>query len=459
VTHADSHIRVASLAGNDAALAAAALEVLDRNWMGHATSPGNLYPHQWSWDAASIAMGRAAWDQTRAETELRSLFAAQWSTGLVPHIVFTESQAYFPGPAFWQTDRSPNAPQGRPTSGILQPPIHATATWRVYQRSTARRRARAFIEEMFPRLVRWHRYLYEQRTRNGGGLVEVWHPWESGMDNSPAWDQALQRIELSPDQIPYYERIDDKLGDPSQRPTTFDYDRYTYLVDLFRNADYDDTEIRERNPFVIQPVLLNSLLIQADRDLAKIAGEVGEDPATYRAWAELTTNAFDKLWDEKRGGYVDFDVRANARVQSSTGATYAPLFAEVPDRARADRLVAKLAASRARLGSDLWGVPSVDTDQPQFNANLYWRGPVWPIHQWTAYQGAAKYGHSVEADNIRRSTLELARRSGIWEHYDPLTGQGQGDPTFAWTAGLLLDMLISTPDEDTASTEDPTVRA
>jgi hypothetical protein len=47
-----------------------------------------LYPHQWSWDSAFIAIGLAHLDVRRAALELRTLFAHQWATGKVPHIVF-----------------------------------------------------------------------------------------------------------------------------------------------------------------------------------------------------------------------------------------------------------------------------------------------------------------------------------------------------------------------------------
>ena len=85
--------------GADADLIGRARAVLEANWLGHGTSPSlQLYPHQWSWDAACIAMGYASWYQSRAEQELRSLFAGQWRNGLLPHIVFTEGASYFPGP-------------------------------------------------------------------------------------------------------------------------------------------------------------------------------------------------------------------------------------------------------------------------------------------------------------------------------------------------------------------------
>src|SRR3954453_12919682 len=109
-------------------LAARAIAVLEENWLGHATVPSpSLYPHQWSWDSACIAMGYARWNQGRAQRELRSLFAGQWANGLLPHIVFSASARYFPGPEFWQTGRSPDAPVAALTSGIVQPPVHATA--------------------------------------------------------------------------------------------------------------------------------------------------------------------------------------------------------------------------------------------------------------------------------------------------------------------------------------------
>ena len=116
--------------------------MLDANWLGSSTSPSRqLYPHQWSWDAACIAMGQAAWNQERAEDELRSLFSGQWRNGLLPHIVFGERARYFPGPDFWQTERSADAPETPQTSGIVQPPIHATAVLEIYRRGRDRDRS------------------------------------------------------------------------------------------------------------------------------------------------------------------------------------------------------------------------------------------------------------------------------------------------------------------------------
>jgi hypothetical protein len=51
--------------------------VLDDNWLGASTVPSrSLYPHQWSWDSAFVAIGRSWYDQQRAQTELETLFNA-----------------------------------------------------------------------------------------------------------------------------------------------------------------------------------------------------------------------------------------------------------------------------------------------------------------------------------------------------------------------------------------------
>jgi hypothetical protein len=74
---------------NEDMLVRQARAVLDFNWTGEYTMPGpRLYPHQWSWDSAFIAIGYSRYDQERAMRELRHLFEAQWKNGLLPQIVF-----------------------------------------------------------------------------------------------------------------------------------------------------------------------------------------------------------------------------------------------------------------------------------------------------------------------------------------------------------------------------------
>jgi hypothetical protein len=63
----------------DVQLAARARQVLRQNTMGDWTRAApNLYPHQWSWDSAFIAIGPAHFNTRRALKELLALFGHQW---------------------------------------------------------------------------------------------------------------------------------------------------------------------------------------------------------------------------------------------------------------------------------------------------------------------------------------------------------------------------------------------
>src|SRR3954469_18582624 len=105
-----------------------AVRVLETNWSHDHMVPSRLlYPHQWSWDAAFIAVGLAYVNPSRAWRDLRSLFEAQWPDGRVPHIVFapaTPEGDSSPGPAFGDVPAYAGRP-ARGSPGIVQPPMHA----------------------------------------------------------------------------------------------------------------------------------------------------------------------------------------------------------------------------------------------------------------------------------------------------------------------------------------------
>jgi mannosylglycerate hydrolase len=444
--------RGSELIAEDADLARAGLAILDANWLGHATrASSRLYPHQWSWDAACIAIAYSHLDQARAETELRSLFEGQWRNGLLPHIRFTEGARYFPGPEFWQTELSPDAPTRPRTSGIVQPPVHATAVWHVYRNALDTERAEAFLRELLPQLAAWHAYLYRERTRDGEGLVELWHPWESGIDNSPLWDEALARIAPSEEEIPEYKRVDTEVVDSSQRPTNAEYDRYAYLVKCYRERAYDQARIRAECPFAIQDVLFNAILARANDDLASIARIVGEDPEPYERWAELTRSSLDaKLWSEADGMYLDYDLRADAPVAARTWGGLAPLYCGVAPE-RASRLLRTVREFAVTVDGG-WAVASVASDDPSFDPARYWRGPVWPMISWVIHLGLRRHGFDGEADTLRSTQLGLARSGGFWEHYNAKTGEGQGTEHLSWTAAIVLDLLLARPGDTSVLT-------
>ncbi|MGK7368609.1 MAG: amylo-alpha-1,6-glucosidase [Candidatus Halalkalibacterium sp. M3_1C_030] len=427
-----------------------AKEVLDQNWTGSFTQPASsLYPHQWSWDSAFIAIGYAHYDQRRAQQELRRLFSGQWRNGMVPHIVFNgqeENSDYFPGPDFWQTDGVSQAPGTPATSGICQPPIHATAVRHLLTTVPGRREAQKFASDLFPKLKSWHNFLYRERDPQHENLVYIRHPWSSGQDNAPIWDRVLDRLELDEDQIPKYNRADIKYADAAERPTDKNYDQYIYLVDFFRRRGYDEQKIYEDNcPFMVQDVLFNTLLCQASRDLGQIAEWLGENAAPFHKQAMATANAINKkLWNEEDGIYFNYDLGADKQLPVFMLSGVLPLFAGIPSPARAEKIFEYLNTHNfARVGKSAFAVPGYDRNEPEFSPQRYWRGPIWINLNWLLFHGLSKYGYNRYNRFIKRSVIELCKRSGFYEYYNPDDGRGYGASQFAWSSALLIDILGS----------------
>src|SRR5918911_3035000 len=369
-----------------------AQKVLEFNWTGEYTRPGpRLYPHQWSWDSAFTAIGYAHWDQRRAIKELTHLFDSQWKNGFLPQIVFDPHFGeYFPGVDFWHAERSVDAPRHRKTSGIVQPPLHATATLRLYRLLKDTARAQEFLEYAYPHLKSWHEYLYRERDPEGEGLVYIRHPWESGMDNSPLWDGIMQRLQLRPDEVPSFQRVDTLLvGHEEDRPAAAAYDRFAYLVQFFAERDYDEAKIRDGCPFLVQDVLFNALLCQADRDLSEIARILREDPAPYEARAERTAQTMNqKLWNEEHATYLDFDLVTGWPIYVYVAPNFFPLYAGIPDKARALRMLDALENTGFSLrNKNIVPVPSYDPYGFGFSPVRYWRGPVWIKIKWLLLWG------------------------------------------------------------------------
>jgi len=427
------------------ALAEKAKAVLESNWMGHATKPApNLYPHQWSWDSAFIATGYAHYNQGRAEQEMRSLFSGQWSNGLLPHIVFNSAvKDYKPGPEFLRTDLSPHASREPLTSGIMQPPVHATAVRHVYEHGSDRDKSKIFLEEMFPRLVAWHRYMYGNHQQDGDGLLYIRHPWGSGQDNSPIWDSILDRISLAPEDVPEYQRVDTTLVDSADRPSNEEYDRYAYLVKVAYDKGYNEPEIRKTCPFLVDDVLFNVAVVKSGRDLAEIARELGTDGTEFDLQADRTSRGLnEKLWSAEHSIYFDWDIVADRPIEVQVAAGFSPLYAGVPTQEQAQKILDRLnSQSFCRLDEACLTVPSFDRQSKGFSPSLYWRGPIWINVNYLLYHGLKAYGFEEYAERVKMSILRLTSEGGIYEYYDPDTGKGHGAKDFSWTAALLLDLL------------------
>ncbi len=408
-----------------------AQEVLRANDRGGYTVPTDrLYPFQWNWDSGFVAMGWARFDEPRAFQEIERLLEGQWESGLVPQIVFhAPSDDYFPGPDVWGVSRSP------PTSGITQPPILAVAVRRIWEGAADRATADARVAAIYPRLLAYHRWWERARDPQGTGLVTTLHPWETGMDNSPAWDAALARVPT--ETVTPIRRRDTSHVDASMRPRGEEYQRFIHLVDCFRDARWDEAGMMRASPFRVADVATNAILLRAERDLLVLAGRFGSaaERAEIGARVERMEGAIGGLWDEARGVFVARDLIGGAAIEVATSAGLLPLFGGGVPVAR----VRAMAATLRRWGEMVPHlVPSTAPDDPRFEPRRYWRGPVWAVVNWMIAEGLAECGQTAMAERVRDGTKALIDAGGFSEYFDPRTGEGIGGGRFTWTAAIAL---------------------
>ena len=417
-----------------------ARRVLDENWTGSSTVPSRgLYPHQWSWDSAFIAIGSRHLSVRRAQRELETLLTAQWDDGRVPHIVYNPAVppgAYFPGPDFWCP--SPGV-IGAATSGIVQPPVHALACLLVHRADPRASVRSGFLARTYPRLAAWHRYLTDRRDLGGGGLVSVVHPWEPGMDNSPCWDAPLARVEPVPPET--FHRADLDHGAAADRPTDLDYGRYVRLAADYRDGGYADRP--GTLSFVVEDPGVNALLIASEHALAEIARDVGADPRPHRARAtRLTAALLDRLWDPAAGLFLCRDVVGGGLIPELSAAGLLPLLVPELPRATVGALLRTAAGEHFGLGTSVRLVPSYDLLGHAFDPSRYWRGPAWFNVNWLLERGLRLQGAVDEADALRAAALEVAAATGFAEYVDPYTEEARGTRDFSWTAALALDLAV-----------------
>jgi hypothetical protein len=412
--------------------ARAILRANDRG--GYTVPTDRLYPFQWNWDSAFCAIGFATFDEPRAFDELDSLFKGQWADGLVPHIVFHQpADSYFPGPDMWGTHHNP------PTSGITQPPVAGFALRRILAMAKDTAMAQARAATLYPKILAWHRWWESARDPHKTGLVAILHPWESGSDNSIAWDKPLARV---PATTTPYQRKDLGHVDDAMRPRKRDYDRYMHLLECYRAEGWKPDGMWRASPFKVADLNVNAILRRSEADLLALAKRFGTaaQQAEIAGRLERMISASETLWWPERRLYRPYDLMVDEPINAATQGGFLPLFAGLKDQARVKALAAEMRRWHA-LGR--FGMPTVAPDDPLFEPRRYWRGPIWGIINWMLAEGLADHGEIDLAETLRADTRRLIETQGFAEYFDPLDGTGLGGNQFSWTAAVGLCFALS----------------
>lgn len=432
----------------------AAKEVLAKNDRGAYTVPAEPYPHQWLWDSCFIAIGLRHLDIDRAKMEILSLLRGQWSNGMIPHIILSRGRQYRHDQNYWRSWVSPFAPDKTKTSGITQPPMLAEAIVRVGEKLPTTER-RSWYRQVWPSLLAYHQWLYRERDPHGEGLVLQIHPWETGLDNNPAWMSEMQNHLLPAwirivkatklDYVIGLFRRDTRKIPHGQRLSTIEALALFDAQRRLRRKAYNSAAILSHSLFAIEDLAFNSILIRANEHLLDIAQTIRADvPKDLRASMQLTVEAFEQLWDPYTEMYYSRDFVTHRLLKEPTIASLLPLYAGCISKERAAALV-KLIENEHMFGP-AHPVPSTPLNSPWFDPERYWQGPTWFNTNWLIIDGLKRYGYRHHAEALIESMLELIKDHGCYEYFNPITGEPLGAPNFSWTAALTID-LIAPPKE------------
>jgi len=371
---------------------------------GFTVPNAQVYPWQWLWDSCfhSIIWAELG-DGERAVRELQSLFAHQDDDGFVPHVIHHGDPGHHAD--FWGR---------RGTSSITQPPMYGHAIAALVRRGIdvpgeLVEQARVGLEFL----------LRTRRRDDDSGLITVVHPWETGADNSPRWDDFC--------------------------PGGFDLGRWKQAKgDLLATVERTPGGAPIGNPaFGVAPIAFNALVVWNALSLFDLRWSTtrssSDDAVRFRPLFEpvrAVARAVTDAWDPTLLTWVDGGAASGGSGRVRTAEALLGCLAT----SRRDH---QISAFEQIIDPDAYGgafgVRGVHQGDPLYEPRTYWRGPTWPQLAYLLSQRTRLWGGDA-ADYLVSSTVAGALESGLAEYWDPEDGTGLGAIPQSWT-GLALVMV------------------
>ncbi|HVV18040.1 MAG TPA: trehalase family glycosidase [Pseudonocardiaceae bacterium] len=270
----------------------------------------------------------------------------------------------------------------------VKPPVHGWAL-KALRRSAPPAESGVDVTEVYRGLADWTRYWLDHRRPPGSDLAHYHHGNDSGWDNATTFDE--QRVVAGPD--------------------------------------------------------LAAFLVLQLRELAALAPLAGRPDAarSWRAQADRMQAALlDQLWAGDR-----FAARTAASGHPHTTDSLLELMPIVLGELLPPEVHSRL-AERARQHLTPHGLATELPSSPRYEADGYWRGPVWAPATVLIEDGLRRAGHSTLADEISVRFRTLCETSGFAENFDALTGEGQRDRAYTWTASGYLILASAAEQRRTA---------
>lgn len=334
-----------------------------------AMTPSKIhYVGVWQWDQFFHALAYRHVDAKLAEDQIRIVLDHQREDGLIPDAIHDEG-----------TITHLTAPVDE---DVTKPPLAGWAVLKIYEATGHL----DFLEEVYEPLTRWHNW-WLTRSANKSGLAEYRHPFSSGLDDSPLWDD----------------------GTP-----------------------------------VVAPDLNTYLCLQAE-NLARIAELIGqpEEAAAHRERANVIARGMlDRMWNPAKGWFDALHL-GEKPINVATPFQLLPLMTgRMPDSINA-KLIANLTNPNTFWTE--YPLATVAANDPKFDPMQMWRGPTWVNINYLFVEALQRVGSHVLAGELRRETLNLImRHNDIYEYYNPITAEKppKSAPIFGWTSAVFIDLAI-----------------
>ena len=341
----------------------------------------------WSWDSWKHASATALFNPELAKNEIRCLFDYQAENGMIPDYV-----SRFKERINWRDTK---------------PPLAAWAVMNVYENTGDK----AFVEEMFDKLYKYHQWWYTDRDHDKNGVCEygstdgtlIAAAWESGMDNGVRFDEA----------------------------------------EMLKNEPENAWSMNQEN------ICLNSFLYAEKGYLAKMAQILGKnelaDKLTQEAKA-LKEHIQTKMFDPETGFFYDTRIGTGEFIKVMGAECWLPLWAGIATPEQARQVLDKM-LDPTKFNSTV-PLGTLEISHLRFRPTRgYWRGPVWIDQVYFGVMGLRKYGFDKEADMFVRKYIANAQGlltdGPIHENYNPLTGETLNCPNFGWSSAVTLRMLLN----------------
>ncbi len=398
------------------------------------TLPTNnkLYPAQWNWDSGFIALGYSYFNLNFALKEINTLLDGQWKDGMVPHILFHNTKTnYYPNYTAWNCGNKIHS------SGITQPPILATILKEILNKNKINKTQLLNIKKIIKKIKKFHEWFIQFRDPKKTGLVSILHPWESGYDNSPIWDEPMNKVKI--EKNIKYKRADNKVVNPEFRPLNIDYDRYVTIKNNLRKIQYDPKKVYKSSFFNVVDVGFNSIFLKANKDLVSLLDTFGFNKTKIDNYIKLTEKNFLKLYDKKRKTFFSKDLKNKKKIYIPSITNYFVLFADLNNDKVNKKLIQNLKKHNSK---EKYFFSSIKPNHKSFEEKRYWRGPVWINCNWFIYKGL-KNKDKLFSDKIKNKTIQILEKKGFFEYFSCKNGQPMGANNFSWSAALYLDLKLS----------------